>query len=99
LEAPLIRRIVRSGLKLLDEVARFTFARRQTSTDLASRGWGGLRKEAVMLDRPAHIQQHASRIELQAKLTHTMPPSNINEITTEERQALAAQNADGAKPE
>jgi uncharacterized membrane protein len=52
-----------------------------------------------MLYRPAHIQQHASQTELQAELTDAMPPGNIDDITTEERQVLAAQNADGAKPE
>ncbi len=52
-----------------------------------------------MLDRSAHIQQHASQIELQAELTHTMSPGDITEILPEERQVPTARIADCAKPE
>ncbi|MGD9508171.1 MAG: urate hydroxylase PuuD [Geminicoccaceae bacterium] len=55
--------------------------------------------KGVMLDTQEHILRHASQIELQAVLTHAMPPGNITEITPEERQVLAAWLADGAKPE
>ena len=55
--------------------------------------------KGVMLDTPERIVQHARQIELQAVLTHAMPPGNITEISADERQILAAWIADGAKPE
>ena len=55
--------------------------------------------KGVMLDTPERILQHAREIQLQAVLTHAMPPGNITEITPEERQVLAAWIADGAKAE
>ena len=55
--------------------------------------------KGVMLDTPERILQHAGQIQLQAVLTHAMPPGNITEITPEERQVLAAWIADGAKAE
>jgi len=55
--------------------------------------------KGVMLDTPEHIQVHAQQINIQAVLTHAMPPGNITEITPEERQVLAGWIADGAKAE
>ena len=55
--------------------------------------------KGVMLDTPERILQHAREIQLQAVLTHAMPPGNITEITPEERQVLAAWIAGGAKAE
>jgi len=52
--------------------------------------------KGVMLDTPELIQRHARPIELQAVLTHAMPPGNVTEITAEERQILAAWVAAGA---
>jgi uncharacterized membrane protein len=52
-----------------------------------------------MLDTPALIRRHAEEIELQAVLTHAMPPGNITDITPEERQVLAAWVRDGARAE
>ena len=57
------------------------------------------RPKGVMLDTPERILQHAREIQLQAVLTHAMPPGNITEITPEERQVLAAWIAGGAKAE
>ena len=42
------------------------------------------------------IRKHAREIQLQATLTHAMPPGNITEISPEERQILAAWIAAGA---
>ena len=55
--------------------------------------------KGVMLDTPERILQHAGAIQLQAVLTHAMPPGNVTEITPEERQVLAAWIADGARPD
>ena len=63
--------------------------------------WEGIAvpPKGVMLDTPEHIQVHAQQINIQAVLTHAMPPGNITEITPEERQVLAGWIADGAKAE
>ncbi len=55
--------------------------------------------KGVMLDTPERIVRHAREIQLQAVLTHAMPPGNITEITPEERQVLAAWVAGGATAE
>ena len=57
------------------------------------------RPRASCSTRPSASVQHADEIQLQAVLTHAMPPGNITEITPEERQVLAAWLADGAKAE
>jgi uncharacterized membrane protein len=63
--------------------------------------WAGIAvaPKGVMLDTPALIRRHAEEIELQAVLTHAMPPGNITDITPEERQVLAAWVRDGARAE
>ncbi len=63
--------------------------------------WPGLAvaPKGVMLDTPDRIRRHAEQIDLQAVLTHAMPPGNITGITPEERQVLAAWVRDGAKAE
>jgi uncharacterized membrane protein len=52
--------------------------------------------KGVRLDTPEMIRRHARQIQLQATLTHAMPPGNITEISPEERQILAAWIAAGA---
>ena len=54
----------------------------------AEPAWEGIAvpPKGVMLDTPERIVQHAREIQLQAVLTHAMPPGNITEITPEERQ-------------
>jgi uncharacterized membrane protein len=68
---------------------------------MAEPAWEGIvvPPKGVMLDTPQRIVQHAGQIQLQAVLTHAMPPGNITEITPEERLVLAAWLADGAKAE
>ena len=46
--------------------------------------------KGVRLDTPAEIAKQARAIQMQAVLTHAMPPNNITEITPEERKALGA---------
>jgi uncharacterized membrane protein len=46
--------------------------------------------KGVMLDTPERIKLQRSQIALQAASTSAMPPSNITEITPEERTVLAA---------
>ena len=55
--------------------------------------------KGVRLDTPEMIRRHAREIQLQATLTHAMPPGNITEISPEERQMLAAWIAAGAPVE
>ena len=50
----------------------------------------------VRLDTPEMIRRHAREIQLQATLTHAMPPGNITELSEEERRILAAWIAAGA---
>jgi uncharacterized membrane protein len=52
--------------------------------------------KGVRLDTPEMIRRHTRDIQLQATLTHAMPPGNITEISPEERQILAAWIAAGA---
>jgi uncharacterized membrane protein len=52
--------------------------------------------KGVRLDTPEMIRRHAREIQLQATLTHAMPPGNITEISPEERQILANWIAAGA---
>ncbi len=67
----------------------------------AQPGWDGIAvaPKGVMLDTPERIHRHAEQIEMQAVLTHAMPPGNITDITPEERQVLAAWVRDGARAE
>ncbi|MGA7326921.1 MAG: urate hydroxylase PuuD [Rhodomicrobium sp.] len=46
--------------------------------------------KGVMLDSPENIRLHRKDIAMQAVLTSAMPPSNITDITPEERAILAA---------
>jgi uncharacterized membrane protein len=52
--------------------------------------------KGVRLDTPETIREHAAQIQLQATLTHAMPPGNITELSSEERQILATWIAAGA---
>jgi uncharacterized membrane protein len=60
--------------------------------------WAGIPAppKGVRLDTPELIRKHAGQIELQAALTHAMPPGNITELSPEERRVLAAWIAAGA---
>ena len=60
--------------------------------------WEGIAAppKGVRLDTPETIREHAAQIQLQATLTHAMPPGNITELSPEERQVLAAWIAAGA---
>ena len=68
---------------------------------MAEPAWEGIAvaPKGVMLDTPERILLHAGEIRMQAVLTHAMPPGNVTEITSEERQILAAWLADGARAE
>jgi uncharacterized membrane protein len=54
--------------------------------------WPGvaLPPKGVTLDTPEKIRLHRHEIALQAVWTSAMPPSNVTEITAEEREVLAA---------
>jgi uncharacterized membrane protein len=54
--------------------------------------WPGLIQppKGVMLDTPEKIRLHRREIALQAVTSSAMPPSNVTEITPEERAVLAA---------
>jgi uncharacterized membrane protein len=60
--------------------------------------WEGIAAppKGVRLDTPETIREHAAQIQLQATLTHAMPPGNLTELSAEERQILAAWIAAGA---
>lgn len=45
--------------------------------------------KAVQLETPEDYARHMKAIALQAVVTHAMPPNNLTEITSEERQVLA----------
>ncbi|MBV1702189.1 MAG: urate hydroxylase PuuD [Hyphomicrobiales bacterium] len=53
--------------------------------------WEGIQiaPKGVLLDTPERIAAHAAQIEMQAVLTHAMPPNNITEIEPQDRQQLA----------
>ena len=51
--------------------------------------WIGEAPKGVLLDTPEHIARFAPAIEMQAVLTHAMPPNNFSEMTEEERAVLA----------
>jgi uncharacterized membrane protein len=54
--------------------------------------WEGIAvpPKGVRLDTPEMIRRHAREIQLQATLSHAMPPGNITELSEEERRTLAA---------
>lgn len=60
--------------------------------------WAGLGAppKGVILETPAQIRRQARAIGLQAVVTQAMPPGNVTELTTAERQVLAAWIAAGA---
>jgi uncharacterized membrane protein len=60
--------------------------------------WPGIHAapRGVVLDDPGSIRRHAQLIEVNAVLSHAMPPGNITEITPQERATLAAWIAAGA---
>lgn len=43
-----------------------------------------------MLESDAEIAAHAREIYIQAGRSHAMPPGNVTDMTTDERQLLAA---------
>ena len=51
--------------------------------------WIGEAPKGVLLDTPQHIARFAPAIELQAVLTHAMPPNNFSGMTDDERAVLA----------
>jgi uncharacterized membrane protein len=53
----------------------------------------------VRLDDADAIKQHARLIALNAVKSHAMPPGNVTELSTEDRQKLAAWIAAGAPGE
>jgi uncharacterized membrane protein len=63
--------------------------------------WEGIAAppKGVRLDTPEMIRKHAPQIQLQATLTHAMPPGNVTELLPEERELLAAWIAAGAPTE
>jgi uncharacterized membrane protein len=63
--------------------------------------WEGIASppKGVRLDTPEMIRKYAAQIQMQATLTHAMPPGNVTEISPEERQVLAAWIAAGAPTE
>jgi uncharacterized membrane protein len=54
--------------------------------------WNGVQiaPKAVLLDTPANIARTADAINLQAVLSHAMPPNNITAMTEDERAAIAS---------
>lgn len=61
--------------------------------------WAGIivAPKGMLLDTPARIKAHAREIAVNAVWTSAMPPSNITDLTPDERQTLAAWLASGAK--
>ncbi|RJF94697.1 cysteine desulfurase [Oleomonas cavernae] len=59
--------------------------------------WDGIitPPKGVLLDTPEHVAAHAEEIYVISVWTHAMPPSNITEMTIEERRRLARWIADG----
>jgi uncharacterized membrane protein len=51
--------------------------------------WIGEAPKGVLLDTPEHIARFAPAIEMQAVLTHAMPPNNFSQMTDDERALLA----------
>lgn len=49
----------------------------------------GIAPKGVLLDTPENIQRQAPALRVFAVMTHAMPPHNITEMTSEERQVLA----------
>jgi uncharacterized membrane protein len=60
--------------------------------------WTGIvtAPKGVLLDSPAQIKLHAKLIDINAVRSRAMPPGNVTEISTEDRQVLAAWLAAGA---
>jgi uncharacterized membrane protein len=59
--------------------------------------WAGVDRppDNVLLDTPDHIRERARLIEINAVLSQAMPPGNVTEMTSTERQLLAAWFAAG----
>jgi uncharacterized membrane protein len=60
--------------------------------------WSGIlvAPKGVLLDSPEQIKLHARLIDINAVRSRAMPPGNVTEISTEDRQVLAAWIAAGA---
>jgi uncharacterized membrane protein len=58
----------------------------------ADPAWPGFPRapRGLMLDTPERIKAHASEIALAAVWSSAMPPSNVTDMTPEEREVLAA---------
>ena len=54
--------------------------------------WAGISvpPKGVLLDTPARIKAHAREIAVASVWSSAMPPSNVTDLTPEERQTLAA---------
>jgi uncharacterized membrane protein len=60
--------------------------------------WPGVHAppQGIVLDTPASIRRHARLIEINAVRSRAMPPGNVTEMTSQEREILAAWLAAGA---
>jgi uncharacterized membrane protein len=60
--------------------------------------WPGVHTppQGIVLDTPASIRRHARLIEINAVRSRAMPPGNVTEMTSQEREILAAWLAAGA---
>jgi len=60
--------------------------------------WPGVHgpPKGVVLDGPVNMTRHARLIETNAVRSNAMPPGNITEMTSQERQILAVWLAAGA---
>ena len=61
--------------------------------------WAGITvaPKGVLLDRADRIRAHARQIVVTAAWSNAMPPSNITDMTAEERATLAAWVSSGAQ--
>lgn len=91
------RRVTLSEGVTFDQ-AQAVVAARCTACHAARPTFDGITEapKGVMLETPAQLRRFASLISQQAVRTEAMPPGNVTEMTTEERQVLGAWIAAGA---
>jgi uncharacterized membrane protein len=92
------RRVTLSEGVTFDQ-AQAVVAARCTACHAARPTFDGITEapKGVMLEGPAQLRRFAALISQQAVRTEAMPPGNVTEMTTEERQVLGAWIAAGAK--
>jgi uncharacterized membrane protein len=92
------RRVTLSEGVTFDQ-AQAVVAARCTACHAARPTFDGITEapKGVMLESPAQLRRFAALISQQAVRTEAMPPGNVTEMTTEERQVLGAWIAAGAK--